>query len=73
MGIEETQKLIAILEGDIINLFQIDYEKIVAELEDLDLSEKMKLLVSIGEASLKILVALNGFGLKPAMNLFFKK
>lgn len=73
MGIEETEKLIEVLEGDILNLFQIDYERVVSELDDLDLSEKMRLMVSLGEAALKIMTAISGFGLRPGLELFAGK
>jgi len=72
MGIEETQKLLDILGGDILELFSIDFEKIQVELDDLDMKEKMDLLMQIGELVLRIMGAVSSFGLKQGIECFAK-
>ena len=72
MGIEETQKLLDILGGDILELFSIDFEKIQVELDDLDMKEKMDLLMHIGELVLRIMGAVSSFGLKQGIECFAK-
>lgn len=60
MGIEETKKLIDCLTGNVIGLTSIDYEAIKMELADLDGSEKIELLASVGGAVLEILTLFKG-------------
>jgi hypothetical protein len=57
MGIEEIKKLIDILKGDLISIFQVDIGKVKAELGDLDMEEKIKLVVALGYSVLEILEA----------------
>ena len=72
MGIEETQRLLDVLGGDILEIFSIDFEKIQAELEDLDLKEKMDIMMQLGELVLRIMGAVSSFGLKTGIECFAK-
>jgi hypothetical protein len=58
MEIEEITKLITILKNDLIGLFQVNVGKVRDELKDLDMEEKIKLVVALGYSVLEILQAL---------------
>ena len=58
MGIEEITKLIDILKADLISLFQVNVGKVREELKDLDMEEKIKLVVALGYSVLEVLQAL---------------
>lgn len=59
IGIEETEKLIFILSSDILQLFSIDFERVIDELEDLDESEKHQLMIDIAKVSLDLMLKIS--------------
>ena len=67
MGIEETQKLVKILTDDVLNLFDVDFEKVIGEMKDLDPLEKLRFWAEIGESVVKILIKAQQFGLKQSL------
>lgn len=73
MGIEETQKLIAVVTEDILKLFEVDFEKVFAEMDELDVMEKLRFWASIGEGAVKILLAAQRYGLKQSLEMHSAK
>lgn len=73
MGIEETQKLVKILTDDIIGLMQVDFEKVIAEMKELDAMEKLRFMAIIGESFVKLLIAAQSTGAKAALEAFVEK
>ncbi len=57
VGIEETKRLVHVIKNDVIELLNIDYEKIMQEVQDLDGEEKKELLIEVGSAIIQILAA----------------
>ena len=55
VGIVNTEKLINVIKGNVLNLLTIDYAAIKNELENLDADEKRELLVDLGEAVLDVI------------------
>lgn len=72
MGIEETQKLIDILRGNILEIFEIDYEKVAAELGDIDTTEGIELFKEITLAVVEIISKAKLLGLAKAISLHSK-
>ena len=72
MGIEETLKFLDVLKGDILELFKIDYEKVVAEMQDIDTLEGMELFKEITLAVLEIMTKVQVFGLAKGISLHSK-
>ena len=73
LGIEETEKLIFILSNNILELFTVDFEKVIEELDDIDEKERQQLLIDIAEASIDIMLKISLYGLKTGLELFSKK
>lgn len=67
MGIEETQKLVKVLTEDVLRLFDIDFEKVISEMKDLDPLEKLRFWAEIGESFVKILIKAQQIGLKESL------
>jgi prefoldin subunit 5 len=58
MGIDETKRLVHVIKNDVIELMNIDYDKILEELKELDGEEKKELLIEVGSCIIQILAAI---------------
>lgn len=72
MGIEETLKLLDILRGNILEIFDIDFEKVAAELGDIDTIEGMDLFKEITMMVIEIMTKAKVFGLAKTISLHSK-
>lgn len=72
MGIEETLKLLDILRGNILEIFDIDFEKVAAELGDIDTTEGMDLFKEITMMVIEIMTKAKVFGLAKTISLHSK-
>jgi len=73
MGIEETLKLFDILRGDVLELFDIDFEKVAAELGDIDTLEGVELFKEFTMLVIEIMTKAKVFGLSKTLSLHSKK
>jgi hypothetical protein len=72
MGIEETLKLLDILRGNVLELFEIDFEKVAAELGDIDTVEGMELFKEVTMLIIEIMSKVKVFGLAKTLSLHSK-
>ncbi len=59
MGIDETKKLIDVLENGGLALLTVDFGKVTEELKDLDWSENKELGIRLLELVMEVIASLN--------------
>lgn len=72
MGIDETLKLMDILRGNILEIFEIDFEKVSAELGDIDSMEGMEIFKEFTLMILDIMAKVKVFGLAKTLSVHSK-
>lgn len=73
-GIEETRKLIAAIKNGSIEIIKVDFEKVAAEVKDVDSEEAKDLLIDVGSAVIEILAAIKMSSVSgPVFSLLLKK
>ena len=73
-GIEETRKLISAIKNGSIEIIKVDFEKVAAEVKDVDSAEAKDLLIDVGSAVIEILAAIKMSSVSgPVFSLLLKK
>lgn len=68
MGIDETKKLIDVLENGGLALLTVDFTKVAVELQDLDWSENKELGIRLLELVMEVIASLN-FAKNPVISM----